>query len=55
MKKLINKIRWALKRKQLEQDLMKYCKLEYSKGEASYAFNRALAQHKSAFINEGDL
>jgi hypothetical protein len=55
VKKLLKKLHWAIKRKQIEEGLMAYCKLEYSKGEASYAFNKVLAMHKSAFINEGSV
>lgn len=55
MKKLINKIRWAMKRNEIEEGLRAYCKLEYSKSEASYAFNRVLETHKAAFINGGEL
>lgn len=55
VKKLINKIRWALRRNEIEEGLRAYCKLEYSKGEASYAFNKVLAMHKSAFINGGSV
>ena len=51
MKKLINKIRWAMRRNEIEEGLRAYCKLEYSKGEASYAFYTVLEQHKYAFIN----
>lgn len=55
MKKLINKIRWAMKRNDIEQNLRAYCKLEYSKSEFTYAFEKVLANHKAAFINGGDL
>lgn len=55
VKKLLKQIHWAIKRKQIEEGLMTYCKLEYSKGEATYAFNRALATHKANFLTGGEL
>ena len=55
MKKLINKIRWIVKRNEIEEGLRAYCNLEYSKGEANYAFNSVLEAHKAAFINRGSL
>jgi hypothetical protein len=55
VKKLINKIHWAIKRKQIEEGLRAYCKLEYPKGEASYAFYKVLETHKAAFIDRGGI
>lgn len=44
-----------MKRNDIEQNLRAYCKLEYSKSEFTYAFEKVLANHKAAFINGGDL
>lgn len=55
VKKLIKQIHWALKRKNVESGLMEFCKLEYSKGEVLYAYNRVLANHKDTFINGGNV
>lgn len=50
MKKLLKKLHWAMKRKQIEEGVLAFCKLEYSAGEVTYAFEKVLANHKAAFI-----
>ena len=50
MENVIKYLKWALMRKATEQGLMNFCKLEYSEGEAPYAYNRIVAAHKARYF-----
>ena len=55
MKKLIKYLKWALLRKTTEQGLMDFCKLEYRRGEAPYAFNSIMAHHKARYFGDSNV
>jgi len=52
VKNIIKYLKWALVRKTTEQGLMDFCKLEYPRGEAPYAFNRIVADHKARYFGD---
>jgi len=50
--KLLKQIRWALGKSKLEQNLLRYCALEYRPVDQAWALHKAMEQHKSTYFGE---
>lgn len=50
--KLLKKIQWALNRSKLEQNLIRYCSIEYRPADRSWAFNNAMQEHKAVYFGD---
>lgn len=50
--KLLKQIRWALGRSKLEQNLSRYCNLEYRPVDQSWALQKAINDHKRNYLGD---
>ncbi len=50
--KILKQIRWALNRPKLEQNLSRYCSIEFREADQSWAFHKALHEHKINYFGE---
>ncbi len=50
--KILKQIRWALGKAKLEQNLSRYCALEYRPADQSWAFQKALHEHKLNYFGD---
>jgi hypothetical protein len=50
--KLLKQIRWALGKSKLEQNLARYCAIEYREADRSWAFHNSLREHKLKFLGD---
>lgn len=50
--KLLKKIRWAMTQSKLEENLRRYCAIEYRPADQSWALCAAMQKHKSAYFGD---
>lgn len=50
--KILKQIQWAFNRYKLEQNLIRYCAIEYRPVDRSWAFHKAMQQHKAVYFGE---
>jgi hypothetical protein len=50
--RLLKKIRWALAKSKLEQNLARYCELEYRPADKTWALQQFLREHKQNYFGE---
>jgi hypothetical protein len=50
--RLLKKLCWAYKKRELEKNLDTFCRIEYRPSDRSWAFHNALEIHKAYFIGD---
>ena len=50
--KILKQISWVLGRSKLEQNLARYCSIEYRPADQSWALRNAMQKHKSAYFGD---
>jgi hypothetical protein len=50
--KILKQIRWALGKSKLEKNLSRYCAVEYRTVDQSWAFYKALDEHKLHYFGD---